>query len=114
MSARGRLGAAMLAAALAAGCGHGGDGVPVGPPVVGLGLLLTRVGPAAVQLEWDVDRRAAVYSVSRDGFPLADVQVPTLVDASLVPGGRYCWLVLGRDVYGSVISQTQVGCLTLL
>ena len=114
MSTRLRFAGVALAAALA-GCGHDGyERVPVGVPVVGLELLLTRVGPTAVQVEWSTDARASVYRVSRDGFPLADVQGNVLIDAALALGGRYCYSVLGLAATGQVLSQSSVGCLTVI
>jgi len=117
---------ALSAAALAA-CGHGdyhdpvtvgiGIAVPVGPPapapLAGLGLQLTRIGPEAIQLDWSFDPYAAVYEVSRDGFPLASVRSTSLIDASVLIGDRYCYRVVGRDGRGALVSLSSVGCLTL-
>lgn len=121
-----RIAAAGLAAALLAGCADGyyhdpvpvtvgvAVGVPVGPPpVAGLGLRLTRVGPEAVQLDWSADPYAAAYDVSRDGYPLATVASTSLIDASGLIGDRYCYQVVGRDRRGVVVSTSGVGCLTL-
>ena len=124
-----RLAVAALAAAQLSACGHGyadpwaasvgvgvGVAVPVGPgavPVAGLGLQLTRVGPESIRLDWSYDPYAAVYEVSRDGYPLASVAATTLIDASGWVGDRYCYRVVGRDGRGVSVSVSSVGCLTL-
>lgn len=121
-----RFAAAALAVALVAGCGDGdpygttvvsvgvGVSVPAGPPpVAGLGLWLTRVGPEAVRLDWSLDPHAAGYDVWRDGYLLATVSASSLVDASGVIGDRYCYQVVGRDPYGRTVASTSVGCVTL-
>ncbi len=119
--------AAALAAATLGACGHAyhdpvpvsvgvGVAVPVGPApvqVAGLGLQLTRVGPESIQLDWSYDPYAAVYDVSRDGYPLATVRSTTLVDSSGLIGERHCYRVVGRDGHGVVVSTSSVGCLTL-
>jgi hypothetical protein len=120
------LAATAFAALALAACGHGGYyepvpvsvgvgvAVPVGPPPVsGLGLQLTRVGPESIQLDWSFDPYAAVYEVSRDGYPLASVRANSLIDASGLIGDRYCYQVVGRDGRGVVVSTSSVGCLTL-
>ncbi|MFN9773050.1 MAG: hypothetical protein ACK54X_10560 [Burkholderiales bacterium] len=121
-----KLAATAFAALALAACGHGGyyDPVPVSvdvgvavpvgpPPVSGLGLQLTRVGPESIQLDWSFDPYAAAYEVSRDGFPLASVRANSLIDASGLIGDRYCYRVVGRDGRGVVVSTSSVGCLTL-
>ena len=126
-----RLAAAALAAATLGACGHAyydpvpvpvpvsvgvGIALPIGPgpvEIAGLGLQLTRVGPESIQLDWSSDPYAAVYDVSRDGYPLARVGSTTLVDSSGLIGERYCYQVVGRDGRGVVVSTSSVGCLTL-
>lgn len=121
-----KLAATAFAALALAACGHGGyyDPVPVSvgvgvavpvgpPPISGLGLQLTRVGPESIQLDWSFEPYAAVYEVSRDGFPLASVRANSLIDASGLIGDRYCYQVVGRDGRGVVVSTSSVGCLTL-
>jgi len=119
-----KLAATAFAALALAACGHGGHydpvpvsvgvAVPVGPPPVsGLGLQLTRVGPESIQLDWSFDPYAVLYEVSRDGFPLASVRANSLIDASGLIGDRYCYRVVGRDGRGVVVSTSSVGCLTL-
>ena len=117
-----------LAATALAACGHDGHDdpvpvpvtvgvgvtVPVGPPAVaGLGLRLTRVGPESIQLDGSYDPYAAVYEVSRDGYPLASVRANSMIDASGLIGERYCDQLVGRDGRGVVVSTSSVGCLTL-
>ena len=107
-----------LAATALAACGHDGHDdpvpVPVGPPpITGLGLRLTRVGPESIQLDGSYDPYTAVYEVSRDGYPLASVRANSLIDASGLIGDRYCDQVVGRDGRGVVVSSSSVGCLTL-
>ena len=114
MTPRSRLLATTLAMTLAlAGCGHDHyyDSGP--PPIAGLGLTLTRIGPEAIQLDWSFDPAAAAYEVTRDGFPLARAATTSLVDASVVGGFRYCYQVTGRGVSGAVVSVTSVGCITV-
>jgi hypothetical protein len=126
-----KLAAIALSAGVLAACGHDGyhDPVPVSvgvgvgvavpvgpppaPPLGGLGLQLTRVGPESIQLDWSFDPYAAVYEVARDGYPLASVQSTSLIDASGLIGDRYCYQVVGRDRRGVVVSTSSVGCLTL-
>jgi hypothetical protein len=121
-----RRAAIALAVLALAGCGYDGYydpaqvtvgvgvTVPVGPPpITGLGLRLTRVGPESIQLDWSYDPYAAVYEVSRDGYPLASVRANSLIDASGLIDDRYCYQVVGRDGRGIVVSSSSVGCLTL-
>jgi hypothetical protein len=104
-----------------AGYGHGtghayddGYGAAyLAPPLAGLTLHLTRIGPEAVQLDWSYDPVATSYDVARDGIWLAQVADPTLVDASGVIGAQYCYQVVGRDAWGVAVSTSSVGCLTL-
>jgi hypothetical protein len=113
MTPRKRLLAVVLPLALAlsaCGDGHHYDSGP--PPVAGLGLTLTRIGPDAVQLDWSFDPVAVAYDVVRDGYPLARVGATTLVDASVIGGYRYCYQVTGRGASGAVVSITSVGCIT--
>lgn len=114
MTTQARLLATALALTVAlAGCGHGDAYDPGPPPVAGLGLTLTRIGPEAVQLDWTFDPAAAIYEVVRDGYPLARAGSTTLVDASVLGGLRYCYQVTGRGVSGVVVSVTSVGCISV-
>jgi hypothetical protein len=88
--------------------------VPPSPPVAGLGLQLSRVDVAAVRIEWSFDPVAAGYVVTRDGIPLASVDATSLVDASVGPGYRYCYQVTGVAASGRVVSESTVGCVTLI
>jgi hypothetical protein len=109
-----RLFRAALAASVAmslAACGSSHDHYT--PPVAGLGLQLTRVGPDAVRLDWSYDPIAYSYAVSRDGYPLATVSTTNLIDASAYLGGRYCWQVSGLGASGQVVSVSSTGCMTM-
>lgn len=122
MSAAVRRWGAMAAVAVAAGlagCGGGEVWVDTGPAVVvpaiaPLDLVLTRTGPATVQLDWSYDALAARYVVARDGYVLGQFAATTLVDASVVPGYRYCYQVSGLDAYGREVSRSGFGCLSVL
>ncbi len=104
--------AAALAGALSA-CGGGGDGGggPVG--VAPLNMVLTRVGPEAVEVAWNDDRYVDRFVVFRDGYRLATVLSTSLVDN---PGYNetHCYQVQGFDVSGQLTASSDSGCITLL
>ncbi len=113
-----RLTVLMCAFVLLAGCGGGGYAevaVPAGPPpVAGLTLQLSQVDFEAIQVDWSHDPAAATYVVTRDGYTLAQVSVETLIDASVLQGYRYCYQVSGYDPYGTLVSVSSTGCITVL
>jgi hypothetical protein len=110
--------AGLAVVAALAGCGDGGPAVvvaePVPPPVAGLGLQLTRIDVAALRIDWSYDPVAAGYLVTRDGYPLASIGANTLIDASVAVGYRYCYQVTGLAPSGEVVSESTVGCVTLI
>ncbi|CAN7366946.1 hypothetical protein [Variovorax sp. LjRoot178] len=107
-----------------AGCGGGGGGgggggvfVPVQQPVVvvaPLTLVLTRVGPEAVEVEWSDDPLAASFLVLRDGFALARVTSTSLIDASVFFNNTYCYQVEGHDATGQLVAASSSGCITII
>lgn len=112
-----RLTAVFACAATLAACGGSvevgiGDDDP--PPVAGLTLQLTRVGPEAIEVAWSNDPYAASFVVRRDGYRLATVTGLAIVDASVLIDETYCYQVSGYDGYGYLVSQSSTGCLTLL
>jgi hypothetical protein len=66
-----------------AACGGGGGVdvgvvVPVQPLAIApLTLVLTRVGPEAIEVDWSDDRRVARFIVLRDGYALATTSTTT-------------------------------------
>jgi hypothetical protein len=101
-----------------AGCGGGEPDVvvvvPPPPPVAALDLVLTRVGPEAVQLDWSDDPAAASFVVYRNGSTLAHVDAVSLVDASVQFNGRYCYAVDGYDRAGVLVSASETACITII
>jgi hypothetical protein len=109
-----------------AGCGGGGGGGGgLGVGVVGsvqqqpvvvvapLTLVLTRVGPEAVEVEWTDDPLAASFLVLRDGFALATVTSVSLIDTSVFFNNTYCYRVEGYDVAGQLVSASSTGCISI-
>ena len=115
---------ALTLGGLLAGCGGGGGDAAVGagvvvpvqePAVVGLALGLSRVGPEAVQVDWSDDPEVASFLVIRDEVALATVSSTTsLVDASVVVDGTYCYRVEGYDAFGHLIAASSTGCITIV
>lgn len=119
LSAR-RAAAAVCLAVVAgvAGCGGGGEVdvvvvAPPLPPIAGLDLVLTRVGPEAVQLDWSDDPEAASFVVRRNGRTLAQVDAVSLIDASVQFDGNYCYDVDGFDRAGELVSASATACITI-
>ena len=118
-----RMFAALACVSLVAGCGGGGSldvGVGVGigggngpPPIAGLAIALTRVGPEAIQIDWDDDPYVDTFTVSRDGFALARVDAVTLIDASVFVDERYCYQVSGYDRSGLLVAVSSTACVTI-
>src|SRR4030088_7912 len=100
-----------------AGCGGGGSAdvvvVASPPPVTALGIVLTRTGPETVQVDWSDDPFVDFFTVSRDGFVLADVRSTTLIDNSVVFDQSYCYLVTGHDRAGNLIAASDRACITI-
>lgn len=117
-----RMFAALACVALVAGCGGGGSvdvgvGIGVGggpPPIAGLAIALTRVGPEAIQIDWDDDPYVDTFTVSRDGFALARVDAVTLIDASVFINQSYCYQVSGYDRSGLLVAVSSSACITIL
>lgn len=108
---------AMICVVALAGCGGGGsaDVVVVAgpPPIATLAIDLTRVGPEAVQIDWSDDPYVASFTVSRDGYALANVTSLTLIDASVLFDNSYCYEVSGYDASGVLIAASDAACLTI-
>lgn len=97
------------------GCGGGGSAELVvvggGSSVPRLDIVLTRVGPQTIQVDWSDDSLVDTFRVSRNGFVLADgVTTTTLIDASVVFSVQYCYQVLGYDRTGQLVSATGEAC----
>lgn len=110
--------ASIILGSLAA-CGGGGDVSVVAsvsqPAVAPLTLVLTRVGPEAVQVDWSDDPDVASFLVLRDGFTLATVTSATsLIDTSVLVNGTYCYQVQGYDAAGVLVAATSSGCITIV
>ena len=103
-----------------AGCGGGSvDAVvvvapPPPPPIASLDIGLTRVGPEAIQVDWSDDPDAASFVVRRNGRTLAQVDALTLVDASVLFDGNYCYDVTGFDSAGVLVSASDLACITVV
>ncbi len=111
--------ASIILGSLAA-CGGGGEVsvgvvVPVQQPVVApLTLVLTRVGPEAIQVDWSDDPHVASFVVLRNGFALATVTSLSLIDGSALVNGTYCYQVQGYDAAGLLVAASSSGCVTIL
>ncbi len=111
------LAAALAFVGLVAGCGGGGSAdvvVVTPPPVTALGIVLTRIGPETVQVDWSDDSFVSVFTVFRDESKLADVRSTTLIDNSVVFDQSYCYLVTGYDGAGNLIAQSDRACITIV
>ena len=111
-----RILAALISIFAVSACGGGGGGevVVVGPPpVAALAIILTRVGPNAVQIDWSNDPFVASFTVSRDGYNIATVGSLTLIDASVLINQSYCYQVSGYNSSGLFIAATDTSCLTI-
>ncbi|TBR77031.1 MAG: hypothetical protein EPN64_04435 [Burkholderiaceae bacterium] len=113
-----RSAAALIILGSLAACGGGGDvtvAASVQPVVAPLTLVLTRVGPEAVELDWSDDPDVASFLVLRDGYPLATVTSTTsLIDTSVLVDGTYCYQVQGDDAAGQLVAATSSGCITIV
>lgn len=117
LKSRLRMFAALACISVVAGCGGGGSvDVVVGgspPPIAGLAIALTRVGPEAIQIDWSDDPYADTFTVRRDGFALARVNATTLIDASVFVDQSYCYEVLGFDRSGLLVAASDTACVTI-
>jgi len=106
-----------------AACG-GGDSanvgvgviVPVQPPAIApLTLVLTRVGPEAIELDWSDDPSVERFVILRDGYALATTTTTTtLIDASVFVNETYCYQVRGQDAAGYLVAATSNGCISII
>ena len=104
-----------------AACGGGGGVdvgvvVPVQPPAIApLTLVLTRVGPEAIEVDWSDDPRVARFIVLRDGYALATTSTTTtLIDNSVIVNETYCYQVQGQDAAGYLVAATSNGCISII
>lgn len=108
---------ALVFVLMVAGCGGGGSAEVVvvsGPPsIASLAIALTRVGPEAIEIDWSDDPYVAIFTVTRDGYILADVDATTLIDASVVVGQSYCYQVAGYDPSGLLVAASDIACVTI-
>jgi hypothetical protein len=117
MNALRRAALVLLCGAALAGCGGGGYAEVVvedPPPVAGLTLSLTRVGPEAIEVAWSDDPYVDTFTVFRDGHALATVTTTTLIDASVLIDETYCYQVAGYDRVGHLVAESATACVTLL
>lgn len=108
---------ALICVLLVVGCGGGvsADVVVVASPpsIAPLAIALTRVGPEAIQVDWSDDPYVASFIVSRDGYTLANVTSHTLIDASVIVDGNYCYHVSGYDPGGILVAASDTACVTI-
>ena len=103
-----------------AACGGGGGVdvgvvVPVQPLVIApLTLVLTRVGPEAIQVDWSDDPSVASFVVLRNGYVLATTTTTTLIDNSVFVNETYCYQVQGQDSVGNLVAATSNGCISII
>lgn len=103
-----------------AACGGGGSVdvgvvVPVQPPAIApLTLVLTRVGPEAIEVDWSDDPRVARFLVLRDGYALATTTTTTLIDSSVIVNETYCYQVQGQDAAGYLVAATSNGSISII
>jgi hypothetical protein len=90
--------------------------VPVQPPAIApLTLVLTRVGPEAIEVDWSDDPRVARFVILRDGYALATTTTTTtLIDASVFVNETYCYQVRGQDAAGYLVAATSNGCISII
>lgn len=104
--------------AVVAGCSGGSADVVVvasPPPITALGILLTRIGPETVQVDWTNDPNVQIFTVNRQGYPLVNVRLTTtVIDNSVLFGQSYCYQVLGYDRAGNLIAATDQACIALV
>ena len=103
-----------------AACGGGGSAevgviVPVRPPAIApLTLVLTRVGPESIAVDWSDDPSVASFVVLRNGYVLATTTTTTLIDNSVFVNETYCYQVQGQDAVGNLVAATSNGCISII
>lgn len=103
-----------------AACGGGGSAevgviVPVRPPAIApLTLVLTRVGPESIAVDWSDDPSIASFVVLRNGYVLATTTTTTLIDNSVFVNETYCYQVQGQDAVGNLVAATSNGCISII
>jgi hypothetical protein len=91
--------------------------VPVQPPAIApLTLVLTRIGPEAIEVDWSDDPGVARFVVFRDGYALATTTTTTttLIDNSVFVNETYCYQVRGQDAAGYLLAATSNGCISII
>ena len=103
-----------------AACGGGGSAevgviIPVRPPAIApLTLVLTRVGPESIAVDWSDDPSIASFVVLRNGYVLATTTTTTLIDNSVFVNETYCYQVQGQDAVGNLVAATSNGCISII
>ncbi|NML87191.1 hypothetical protein [Polaromonas sp.] len=104
-----------------AACGGGGSAdvgviVPVRPRAIApLTLVLTRVGPESIAVDWSDDPSVASFVVLRNGYVLATTTTTTtLIDNSVFINETYCYQVQGQDAVGNLVAATSNGCISII
>lgn len=101
-------------------CGGGGSAdvgviVPVRPSTIApLTLVLTRVGPESIAVDWSDDPSVASFVVLRNGYVLATTTTTTLIDNSVFVNETYCYQVQGQDAVGNLVAATSNGCISII
>lgn len=90
--------------------------VPVQPPViVPLTLVLTRIGPQTIEVNWSDDPGIARFVVLRDGYALATTTTTTtLIDNSVFVNETYCYQVRGEDAAEFLVAAISNGCISII
>lgn len=110
--------AAVAAAFLLTGCGGGGNFYLFigsgGASVPRLDLVVSRVGPRSIQLEWTDDFHAKTFEVERNGATLlSSIKATSVVDSSFLSNTEYCYQVFGFDFAGQLMSASDEVCIVV-
>jgi hypothetical protein len=110
--------AAVAVAFLLTGCGGGGSFYLFvgsdGTSVPRLELVVSRVGPRSIQLEWTDDSRADTFQVERNSATLlSSIKATSVVDSSFLANAQHCYQVFGFDSAGHLVSASEEVCIAV-